>query len=165
MREIFLLLFVGFVGCKEPAAEGEPVAAQEEPTIANVQLTDLQDQPINLDQYKGKTVFINFWATWCKPCIQEIPSIESTQQLLSKHGVVFLLASNESFDEINEFKKNHPSDLNYVRVVNMEELSMEGLPTTYIYNSKGKRVFAEMGYRKWDDTKNIEMILKINDEK
>ena len=75
------------------------------------------------------------------------------------------MASNESFDEINEFKKNHPSNLNYVRIVNMEELSMEGLPTTYIYNSKGKRVFAEMGYRKWDDTKNIEMILKINDEK
>ena len=75
MREIFLLLLVGFIGCKEPAKEREPVTVQEEQVIANVQLTDLQDQSINLDQYKGKTVFINFWATWCKPCIQEIPSI------------------------------------------------------------------------------------------
>lgn len=76
-----------------------------------------------------------------------------------------MLASDETPDQIREFKEHYPFNLNFVRLVNMEELSLDGLPTTYIYNPKGEKVFAETGYRKWDDSSNIEMMLKINNQK
>lgn len=165
MRKILLILLIGISGCKETKKENETVPLQEKKPITNVRLTDLNNQPINLDQFKGRTIFINFWATWCKPCIQEMPSIKNAKELLIKHGIVFLLASNESPDQINEFKNDHDYNFNYVRLVNMEELHVEVLPTTYIFNPKGELVFSEMGYRKWDDSSNIEMILKINVQK
>jgi thiol-disulfide isomerase/thioredoxin len=165
MRNILLILLVAIGSCKEPAKENEISPVEEKKTTAKVRLTDLNDKPINLNQFKGKTVFINMWATWCKPCIQEMPSIEKAQGLLSTNRVVFLLASNETSDEIKEFKQELGLNLNFVRLVNMEELSMEALPTTYIYNPKGELVFAETGYRKWDDTSNIQMLLKITNQK
>ena len=165
MRIILLVLLIAIGGCREPINEKETVATPEKKTIAKLRLTDLNGKPINLEQFKGKTLFINFWATWCKPCIQEMPSIKNAQRLLSKNAIVFLLASNESPEQITDFKVNHDYDFNYARLVNMEEMILEALPTTYIFNSKGELVFSETGYRKWDDTSNIKMIVSINNQK
>lgn len=165
MRKLLFILLIGICSCTDHAGNQKTQAVNDTNTIAAVKLTDLEGQPVNLEQFKGKTVFLNFWATWCKPCIREMPSIESAEKQLSKKGVVFLLASDESPDLIREFKKQHPSDLNFVRLMNMEELNMVGLPTTYIYNSKGEKAFAEIGYRKWDDSSNIEIVLKISNQK
>ena len=165
LRYMLLMVFIGIIGCKEAPKEKKTLAIEEKKAVVKVVLNDLNDKPINLEQYKGRTVFINFWATWCKPCIQEMPFIKTAQDILGKDGVVFLLASNESFDQINEFKKDHDYDFNFVRLVNMDELNLQGLPTTYIFNPKGELVFSEIGYRKWDDSTNIEMILQINSQK
>jgi len=165
MRIIFFIIVVGIVSCKEPTKPKKTPPLEKSIGLVKMRLTELNDQPINLSQFKGKTIFINLWATWCKPCLQEMPSIKNARDLLSKNDVIFLLASNESPDQINEFKKDHDYNLKYVRLVNMEELNVEGLPTTYIYNPQGELAYSEMGYRKWDDPSNIEMILKINGQK
>ena len=165
MRNILLILLISISSCNEPVSNKKDQSVNDQKPTATVQLADLNGQPVSLEQFNGKTVFINFWATWCKPCIQEMPSIESAQKVLSKEGVVFLLASNETPAEINAFKLAHKFDLNYLQVVNIEELNIEALPTTYIYNPNGKKVFAETGYRKWDDSINIEMIRKIRNQK
>jgi thiol-disulfide isomerase/thioredoxin len=151
--------------CNDQVGNEKKQPIEDRKIMAKVKLTDLDGQPISLDQFKGKTIFLNFWATWCQPCIREMPSIDSAQKLISEKGVVFLLASDETPDQIREFKAYYQLNLNFVRLVNVEELSMDGLPTTYIYNPKGERVFAETGYRKWDDSSNIEMMLKINNQK
>lgn len=165
MRNIFLLFVVVIGSCNGQGGDKKKQSVDDQKIMAKVKLTDLEGQPINLDQFKGKTIFLNFWATWCKPCIQEMPSIDSAQKLISEKGVVFLLASDETPDQIREFKAYYQFNLNFVRLTNVEELSMDGLPTTYIYNPKGEKVFAETGYRKWNDASNIEMMLKINDQK
>jgi thiol-disulfide isomerase/thioredoxin len=165
MRNKILILLIGVISCSGPAREKVTLPQQEQKTVASVKLADLNDQSISLDQFKGKTIFINFWATWCKPCIQEMSSIDSAQKLLSKNGIVFLLASEETPKQIKEFKEYYQFDLNFVRLTNMEELSMDGLPTTYIFNPKGELAFSETGYRKWNDTSNVGMILKINNQK
>ena len=163
--KILALSFIVISSCAEPAKEKQKESIQEKKTTAVVKLVDLDDQPVNIDQFKGKTVFVNFWATWCKPCILEMPSIDSAQKLLNEKNVVFLLASNETSDLINEFKKEHNPDLNYVRVLNLEELAIEALPTTYIFNPRGELAFSETGYRKWNDQDNIKMIVRINNQK
>ena len=165
MRNLFLITLFGFVSCNDSAKTEKSPEKDKEKTALELKLHDLNDQPIDLKQYKGKTVFINFWATWCKPCLLEMPSIKTAQDVLSKEGVIFLLASNEMYDQITEFKKDNNYDFNYLRITNLEELNVNALPTTYIFNPKRELVFSESGYRKWDDPSNIEMIKKINNQK
>jgi thiol-disulfide isomerase/thioredoxin len=124
-------------------------------------LTDLSGKTLNLDSHKGKVVFINFWATWCKPCIQEMPTLAIAQEKFKNENIVFLFASNEEPDQIEKFQKKHPYDFQYVRVENLEALNIQALPTTYIFDSEGKLKFSEAGLRAWDSVENIELISNI----
>jgi thiol-disulfide isomerase/thioredoxin len=154
---VSLLLLV--LGCKGRDKDKDVI--DSDISFDKVNLTDLENNPISMGQYKGKTIFINFWATWCKPCIAEMPSIQNAQDVLRNEGVVFLLASNESIEEINSFRNAHNYNFNYTRIDNSEELNIQGLPTTFIFDQKGQLVFSEMGARKWDEKDNIDMVLKI----
>ena len=138
---------------------------QEKKAIAKLVLTDLNDQPIELEIYKGKTVFVNFWATWCKPCREEMPSIQEAMKILKDEQVEFLFASDESAEQIAEFKAAHKYNFNYVKVENLSELNIIGLPTTFIFNPNGELIFSEMGYRKWNDKANIDLILNKTEPK
>lgn len=159
--KIIIVLLFGILGCAENSKDQPLSATVKEREIDKIQLKDLNDQPINLSNYKGKTIFINFWATWCKSCIVEMPSIERAQNKLGNQGVVFLLASNESAEEIKAFTINHDYKLNFIRIENSEALNIQALPATFIFSREGKLVFSEVGYRTWDDKNNIDMISKI----
>lgn len=133
--------------------------SQQGNAIAQLHLTDLHDQPIDFEKYKGKTVFINFWATWCKPCREEMPSIQEAMKILKNEKIEFFFASDETTEQIEEFKTAHEYSFNYVKVESLSELNIMGLPTTFIFNPNGELIFSEMGYRKWDDKANIDLIL------
>ena len=160
-RKIGFILILGILGCNR-AEKGNPLPGSEINTdIPKVSLMDLQEQPIPLEKYKGKTVFLNFWASWCKPCIEEMASLEQAQNQLANKGVVFLLASNESIAQINEFSISHGYKLDFVHVNNFDALNIQALPTTFIFDAKGKLVFSEMGARNWNENANINLILNI----
>lgn len=132
--------------------------------LENIELTSLSGEKISLSDYEGKTVFINFWATWCRPCIKEMPSIASLQNQLAGKNIEFLFASDEEVEKILKFKESRAMDLNFVRVENPEALGIEALPTTFIFNAEGERVFSEVGFRKWDDPATMEMVTKLINE-
>ena len=111
-----------------------------------------------MDDFKNKTVFINFWATWCKPCIQEMPTIAKAQEVLKDKNVVFLFPSNESVDLIEGFKERKSFDFNYVQSKNLEALNIVALPTTFIFNPKGELIFSEAGFRDWSTEENLALI-------
>lgn len=129
--------------------------------LEDVKLSTLTGQNIDMDEFEGKTVFINFWATWCGPCIQEMPTIEKAQTLMKDKDVVFLFASNEEPGQIERFSKKHDYNFRYVQLNNMEELKIQALPTTFIFDSEGNLKFSETGTRMWDEPTNIELITKI----
>jgi len=56
-------------------------------------LVDLDEKPVRLSDYRGKVVFLNFWATWCKPCREEMPSMEVLHKNFAKDGLVVLAVS------------------------------------------------------------------------
>ncbi|MEP2671250.1 MAG: TlpA disulfide reductase family protein [Cyclobacteriaceae bacterium] len=126
--------------------------------LDKIQLQTLDGTPIDMNDFKNKTVFINFWATWCKPCIQEMPTIAKAQELLKDKNVVFLFPSNESVDLIEGFKERKSFDFNYVQIQNMEALNIMALPTTYIFNPKGELIFSEAGFRDWSTEENLALI-------
>lgn len=156
IRILFCLILVALTSCSQGNKNQSGTN-----DISKVKLKDLNDKEIDSDQFRGKTVFINFWATWCKPCLQEMPSIESAQAKLKSENVVFLLASNEEVDQIESFIKKHDYTFQYVLLENMEELNIQALPTTYIFNSEGELKFSETGSRKWDDSTSLNLITTI----
>ena len=62
-------------------------------TAPDFALTDLNDKPQRLSDFRGKVVFLNFWATWCKPCREEMPSMEVLYKNFEKDGLVILAVS------------------------------------------------------------------------
>ena len=71
------------------------------------------------------------------------------------------MASGESTEEIEAFRKTRAYDFNYALIENSEELGIQALPTTYIFNTEGELVFSEPGYRNWNEKDNIDLIRKI----
>ena len=160
LRLLSLSVVLLFISCKE-VNKDKPVTILPDTTFEKIKLADLKSNSFSLKQYAGKAIFLNFWATWCKPCIAEMPTIEKAQNILNKEGIVFLIASGEAIEEIEAFRKTHDFNFNYCQIQNSEELGFQALPTTYIFNAEGDLVFSESGYRKWDEKNNIDMILKI----
>ncbi|MEK6783449.1 MAG: TlpA disulfide reductase family protein [Bacteroidota bacterium] len=160
-RKLFYLFLIILASCSAGTKDQSISRKTSESDISKVKLKELNDQEIDLDQFKGKIVFINFWATWCKPCLQEMPSIERTQTQLANENVVFLMASNEEVDQIETFIKKHNYTFHYVHLENMEDLNIQALPTTYIFDAEGKLKFSETGSRKWDDAASLDLITKL----
>src|SRR5687768_5687899 len=65
---VVAMFLLGNFACKERKQEQQDPAVEVVSVLNKIRLTDINDQPISLEQYKGKIIFINFWATWCKPC-------------------------------------------------------------------------------------------------
>lgn len=161
MHKFNIILILGVFACNQ-SNKTEPLShSMRVPEMAEIKLIDLKNQPVNFDNYKGKTIFINFWATWCKPCIEEMASIEKTKILMNDNRIIFFMASSEGIEEIKEFSQSHNYKFNYVHLENGEALNIQALPTTFIINPKGRIVFSEMGSRNWDDTSNINLIKNI----
>ena len=162
---IAVVILIGMIACNERSSETLRSSSEQASDIDKMRLTDMAGKLISLKEYKGKTIFINFWATWCKPCIEEMPSIKESEKALQNSNVVFLMASDETPEQIVEFSKAHNYNFNYVRIENSEEMNVQALPTTFIFNSKGDKVFSETGVRKWNEKNNIDTILKIANQK
>jgi thiol-disulfide isomerase/thioredoxin len=131
---------------------------------AEPRLSTLDGRQIDLAGYRGKVVFLNLWASWCAPCLKELPSIARARDLMSDEPIVFLLASNEDAVTIESFASRRSDSLALIQVLNLEQLGVQALPTTILFNKEGDVVFYEMGFRQWDSSENMELLMKLVDE-
>ena len=114
--------------------------------ISPMVFEDFLGNKVNLGDYSGKLVIVNFWATWCKPCKEEIPSLDSLSQNKDiKNLVVFPVnIENISYEKTKKFF----SDLNVKKLeiffdpnLNfVKELKLRGVPTTVIINKRGRGI-------------------------
>lgn len=159
VRSLFYIFLIALAGCSSQRTE-----EQSSIVASQIKLTDLEGKEVDLTKFEGKTIFVNFWATWCKPCIQEMPSIAALQSQLAGQNIEFFFASDEEVDKIQKFMESRKMNLNFVRTENPESLGIQVLPTTFIFDENGELVFSEMGFRKWDEPATVEMVSKlIND--
>ncbi len=119
-------------------------------------LMDMDGTQHSLKQYRGKVVLLNFWASWCSPCIREMPSLEKLyNEFKSKSLVILAINQWEDEDRVFEFMgRLDPAPTFPVLFDSDSKLSelyqVQGLPTTYIINKQGEIVYRAKGGRDFD---------------
>lgn len=115
-------------------------------------LPDLQGQSRRLEQWRGKVLVVNFWATWCAPCREEIPIFVGLQDRYAANGLQFVGISIDEVDKTREFattfKMNYPvliGTFDTVEVSRQAGNKRRVLPYTVILNRNGEIVAAELG--------------------
>jgi thiol-disulfide isomerase/thioredoxin len=114
-------------------------------------------------QFKGKVVFLNFWATWCPHCVAELPNIQNLYDSLKNEDVAFLLISDEDTGTIRKFMEKKRYNLPvYLRGKDLPKVfATQGIPATFILDRDGMIAFKHVGSAKWDDESCRSFILGL----
>jgi thiol-disulfide isomerase/thioredoxin len=155
-----LLLFAGACGKSEPskndhgggsAVAGKPGAkCQGDKCLPDVKYVDTIGKAYTPENLAGKVVVVNFWATWCRPCLKEIPDLSKVQERYKDKGLVILGLMTDSPDsqQLLNFQSDNEMTYPVVRVNSDILVSYnypENLPTTFVFDRTGKQVFSHVG--------------------
>ncbi|QLH31335.1 MAG: TlpA family protein disulfide reductase [Cyclobacteriaceae bacterium] len=105
MIRLVLFLLLALAGC------GPAPKKSQQLRLSDIRLSDLNGKPVDVSQYEGKTVLVNFWATWCKPCLQEMPSLASAQRQLKDEPIVFCLHPAKRWSKLPDLRTNKSLNL------------------------------------------------------
>lgn len=146
-----------------PAAADLPVLGKADP---GWKLETLDGHEVTFGSFQGRTVFLNIWATWCPPCIAEIPSIEFLNDSVKDDGVAMVLVSPEPLDEVAAFVKKRGWHVPiYVAREGMPLVfQTANVPTTYIVNRRGEIVFQHIGRADWNTEECREFLRRLQAE-
>jgi thiol-disulfide isomerase/thioredoxin len=131
----------------------------------NLQVKDLEGNLVKMTDYRGKVIFLNFWATWCMPCVAELPSINKLYLELKEENIAFLLVSNEKNDKVKNYhsKKGYQIPFHIIdddgNIPNI--YFSPSIPSTFIINKKGRIIRKSFGAEDWDDKEFIKEIRKL----
>jgi thiol-disulfide isomerase/thioredoxin len=116
---------------------------------ADFKMTDTNGKTHSLSGYKGKWVLVNYWATWCPPCLEEIPDLIALHENKKNNLVVLGIALDyRSAKQVTDFADGllvtYPIVLGNPKITNQIG-PVQGLPTTYLFNPEGKIVAQQVG--------------------
>jgi peroxiredoxin len=136
-------------------------------TAPDFALTDLNDKPQRLSDFRGKVVFLNFWATWCKPCREEMPSMEVLHKNFEKDGLVILAVS---IDRVTTTKDIPPfikgMNLSFPVLIDSwgktdKPYKRMGVPETFIIDQQGVIREIVIGPRDWTRLDSLQVLTKL----
>jgi len=153
--------------CTLPAAAGElfevPVALQ-----AELNLPDLSGQQRNLDEFAGKVLLVNFWASWCRPCIEEVPGIQRLIEAMGKKpfaviGVNVGEGERRVQAAVKRLRMEFPILLDKDSV-EFKSWGANVLPTAYVLDGSGRVRYIGRGPVEWDRADIIEMLGELAEQ-
>ena len=123
------------------------------------------DRKVSLDEFRGKVVVLNFWATWCPPCIEEMPSLVEMQQKMKAKGVeVFAVSVDADQSAYQDFLKAHKVNLLTVRDPDQKSNNLYGtfkFPETYIIDRQGVLRRKFIGAVDWGQPEIVDYLGKL----
>ena len=144
------------------------VISKDPKSYKNVVFKDIDNKDVNLENYENKLIILNFWATWCAPCREEMPSLD-------------LLQSEETLDNLKIFpinigQENIEKSKNFFKLLNIKNLdiyydptvslaknfSLRGVPTTIFINKEGKEFARILGSADFSDKEFILWLKNFN---
>lgn len=137
--------------------------------IPDIELTDSQEKKLKLSELKGSVVFVNFWASWCPPCIDEIPSIEVLYKYLSGNSNFKMLTILYQDDEnrVPRYMKQQGYTFPIYRDPDgsaAKRFGITGVPETFIIDKKGTLRKKVVGPLEWNSPPVIEAFLNLINE-
>jgi thiol-disulfide isomerase/thioredoxin len=149
-----------FIYLRQPTLSDKPQAESPRPEAAarifSLVLRDVEGRPQRLEQWRGKILVVNYWATWCHPCKEEMPGFSRLQQQFQSKGVQFVGISIDDADKIIEFQKSTPvayplliGDMDTMKQSANLGNQRQGLPFTAVFGRDGSLAMTKLG--RWND--------------
>ena len=165
--EVFGFLQRGILatGLMDPKIEvtGELAAATpSNAAVLDLDLVNSKGEKVNMKQFKGKVIFLNFWATWCPPCIAEMPGIHNLYEEVQNDNVEFVMLSvDQNFEKAKAFKEKKGYEFEIYKAAGPipQMYSTRSIPTTYVIDADGNLALTHLGMGDFD-TKDFKQFLK-----
>lgn len=158
----FLTIMTCLVLATSGAHARELQSYKGDPTPPPLKLQDLQGAWHDLDKLRGKVVLVNFWATWCPPCVHEIPSMQRLNaRMRDKPFVILAVDMAEPEQDIRAFLKKIPVDFTILLDKDGKALQawkVFAFPTSFVLGPDGQIRYALPGALEWDSPEVIEKI-------
>lgn len=141
---VFIIIsFFIFTGCKS--------------SYGDFTLMDLDGNEISLSDFNRKVLILNFWATWCPPCREEIPDFVEVYNEYESKDVQFIGVSNEDISTLKSFVEDY--DISYPILIDdaniMGKWGISAIPTTFVFDKNGQIIFKNVGMMTGEQLKNI----------
>ena len=134
----------------------------------DVTFLDINQKNVNLDDFKGKLIILNFWATWCAPCKEEMPSLDELQSNTKLNNLKIFpinIGQEDTSKSESFFKELNIKNLDiYIDapITLAKKFSLRGVPTTIIFNKEGKEFARIIGSIDFNDEKFINWLKYYN---
>lgn len=137
-------------------------------TFPKIAFYDFANKQYTIDDFAGKIVLLNIWATWCPPCRMEMPTIQKLHDAkLSENFIILAISTGENSSTVSSFIKEN----NYSFPVFLDpstnlgaQLASRGIPTTYIIDKKGRVLAGTIGSRAYDGKEFMKLIERLSKE-
>ena len=165
MYLFFWLLFPALLLAASGSVSAQSLKPWSGGATPALELADLDGRMRRLADYRGKVVLVNFWATWCEPCRDEMPSMQRLKRRFAdKPFVVLAVNVGESEARIGEFLQKLPLDFTFLRDHSsavMKGWGVKGLPASFVLGPDGRIRYSHTGDLNWDDEKLINTLTRL----
>ena len=164
LSNIFLLLSLTLLSCSDNKTS--LMMKVDDPKPVNFSLYNLNYKVIKLDEFEGSYILVNFWATWCKPCVNEIPSLNNLNENFSSNDDFQVVAINigQNKDVVENFLKSIDKVGFLILLdeeISLSDWNVQAIPTTFLLNKKGKIIYRVEGEKEWDSPEFISFINSV----
>lgn len=142
-------------------------ASASNSVLYKLSFPNVDKQEVSLADYKGKVVLLNFWATWCPPCVKEMPSMERLHQKFAGQDFeIVAISAGETRAAVESFMMELDTELTFPILLDekgrtFNELGIRGLPMSFLFDRNGKLVRTISGSREWDEQREVKLIESV----
>jgi thiol-disulfide isomerase/thioredoxin len=162
LQALAVSVLLGLCGASSAAPGLTPWTSSATPLLS---LTDQHGTNHTLAAYRGRVVLVNFWATWCAPCREEMPALQALQQRLGKERLAVLAVNyGESPEKVQQFVQHTPVDFPLLLDKHLEVAKswrVRVLPTSFVLGQDGDIRYTAVGMLDWGEAQIAQLLTRL----